>query len=176
MAPAPKPRADLFWVKPRVWIKAQHVLPPSCLRGTGCDSRQRNLVTAGGGQGPETGRIRRVAARGISHLGHFFSVPRILPGRQSKERRKAEGPKFRDLQQLFPAPWEATPRPPGSHSHPDMQKMLRYLLKPQPQGNGVTRVFTKALGCHGVGACLSHPAQSRLRSYPQGGGGWGKYA
>lgn len=110
----PKPRADLFW------IRAQHVLVPSCPRGTGSDSRQRSLVTAGRGQDPETGQTHVAAAGGITTLAP--SLRTSWSPRKTEKGEGAGGPKVRDLQQLFPAP----------RDHLDIRKMLR-------QPRGVTR-------------------------------------
>lgn len=90
MPPAPKPRADIFWIKPHVWIKAQHVLAPPVAEALAPTPHKETLVTAGGGQGPETGPDGGAVARGISHLRSLFSASPISTGRQTKERRQRD--------------------------------------------------------------------------------------
>lgn len=90
MPPAPKPRGDIFWIKPHVWIKAQHVLGPPAPESLAPTSHKETLVTAGRGQGPETGPDGGVVARGISYLRPLFSASTISAGGQTKERRQRD--------------------------------------------------------------------------------------
>lgn len=89
MPPAPKPRADIFWIKLRVWTKAQHVLAPPAPEALAPMPHKETLVTAGGGQSPETGPDGGAVAREISHLRPLFSAS-ISTGRQTKERKQRD--------------------------------------------------------------------------------------
>lgn len=169
MPPAPKPRGDIFWIKPHVWIKAQHVLGPPAPEALAPTSHKETLVTAGRGQGPETGPDG--GPEGLATSGPF-SQHQLFP-QEGRPRREGRGTHSRGFTAAVPCHCLGLLSPLGPGMCPRNstasriltptstwhQQKIPYLLKPQPQGSGVTReVFTKALRCCEVGACLPHPA------------------
>lgn len=189
MPPAPKPRVDLFWIKPHVWIKAQRVLAPSCSRGPGSHSRQRKFGNSWWRPRPRD-RSRLVGWRpgGLATLGPFSQrLPFPQEGRLRKESRGTQNERF---SAAFPATTLCLLSPLRARNVP-LEPFASQVFTPTPQvalakdalpDSSETRFpgmespgrpLLRTQVAVGVGACLPHPAWSQLSGPTSWRGGVG---